>query len=268
MRKRLAWSGAIGVALMAGLGATAILAPWIAPGDPFAVAGAAFAPPGDVHPFGTDDLGRDVFTEVVRGASTSLQVGLVAALSATLIGLVIGGTAGIRGGAVDDGLMRATEFVQAVPRFFLAVTIVSLVGGRLWLIVAIIGATAWPDTARLFRSQVAAIFGRDFVIASVAAGAGDAAILVRHVLPLTRSVIAAQMSYQAGGAILAEAGLSFLGLGDPTVVSWGTLLGAAHETVREAWWMSVFPGVAVTLTVLGCNLVADSLVRRTSLPRA
>ena len=235
---------------------------WLLDADPFAVAGPALAPPDAAHPFGTDDLGRDVLAQVVHGAWNSLRVGLVAAAISVALAVLVGGAAGLRGGAVDHLLMRTTEFAQALPRFFLVITIVSLFGGQLWLIVLTLGLTAWPGPARVFRAQVLAAAGRDFVAAARAAGGGDAAILRRHVLPVTAPVLAAQVSYQAGGAILAEAGLSFLGLGDPTAMSWGTLLGAAQHFVRDAWWMSLFPGAAVMLTVLACNLIADGFVER------
>ena len=249
-----------GFAVLAVLVLVAIGRGWIARTDPFAVGGPALTSPNLNHPFGTDDLGRDVFSGVVHGAGVSLVVGFGAAISAAVIGLVIGGLAGARSGVVDHGLMRATEFVQAIPRFFLIVLTVSLFGGRLWLIIVVIALTSWPSTARVFRAQVLSTLGKDFVLAARAAGSSDLAILVRHVLPVTIAVVAAQVSYQAGGAILAEAGLSFLGLGDPKVISWGTLLGAAHHTVREAWWIAVFPGLAITCTVLGCNLLADGLL--------
>lgn len=252
---------ATGIVLLGALVLVAVCGRWMAPTDPFAVTGPALAPPSQEHPFGSDDLGRDVMSGVVHGAGISLRVGFTAAACATLIGLVIGAVAGARAGVIDHGLMRATEFVQAIPRFFLVVLVVSLFGGRLWLIVLVIALTAWPTTARVFRAQVLSTLGKDFVLAARAAGSGDAAILIRHVLPVTIAVVAAQVSYQAGGAILAEAGLSFLGLGDPTVMSWGTLLGAAHHSVREAWWIAVFPGLAITFTVLACNLLADGLLR-------
>ena len=253
-----------GLIVLGTLAVTALAAPWLATVDPFAMSGAALAHPGAAHPFGTDDLGRDVFAGVVHGARMSLQVGLVASICAISLGMLVGGAAGLRGGWLDSLLMRLTEFVQVLPRFFLVVVIVSLFGGNLWLIVLVIGLTAWPSTARVFRAQVMSISERDFVMAARAAGSRDRHILLRHVLPLAAPVLAAQVSYQAGGAILAEAGLSFLGLGDPSVLSWGTQLGAAHHMVREAWWMTLFPGLAITLTVLGCNLIADSLsVRET-----
>jgi peptide/nickel transport system permease protein len=243
--------------------ATALTAPFLAASNPADVAGQALAGPSAVHPFGTDDLGRDVFAGVVYGTRTSLVTGFVAAALSTAIAVFIGGVAALRGGPVDHLLMRGTEFVQALPRFFLIVLIVSLFGSAWLTIVLVIGLTTWPSTARVFRAQALALLGRDFVQASRAAGGSDAAILARHVWPLAQPVVAAEAAYSVGGAILAEAGLSFLGLGDPTVVSWGALLGSAQHFVREAWWMSIFPGAAITLTVLACNLLADSQSRTT-----
>lgn len=249
--------GYAGVTLLAGLLAIAVAGPWLSARDPFAVSDQALRPPDRAHLFGTDDLGRDVFAGVVHGAAVSLSVGFAAALLSAVVGVAIGGLAGIGKGTVDLALMRITEFAQALPRFFLVITLVSLFGGHLGFIVAAIGLTAWPPTARLFRAQVLSIRSRDFVAASRAAGARELAILRRHVLPMALPVLAAQLSYQAGGAILAEAGLSFLGLGDPAIMSWGAQLGTAQHFVREAWWMSAFPGIAITLTVLACNLIAD-----------
>ena len=259
-RGRRSWSGWAGSVLLLFLIVVAAASAALAPNDPFAIAGAALVPPSPGNIFGTDDLGRDVYSAVVHGAANSLKVGIVGALSAGLLGILVGGTAAMRGGWTDEALMRATEFVQALPRFFLIITIVSLFGGSLALIVAVIALTSWPDTARVFRAQVQATMGRDFVLASRAAGCSAPAILRRHILPLTVSVVAAHASYQAGNAILTEAALSFLGLGDPRVMSWGTLLGSAQYLVREGWWVSLFPGIAITLTVLGSNLLADALL--------
>ena len=253
-------SGTVGAAIVLSLLVIALLAPWLATSDPAAMSGDALRPPDSAHLFGTDDLGRDLFSGVVHGARTSLVVGFVAAALSGLVAIVVGGVAAMRGGATDQLLMRGTEFVQALPRFFLIVLVVSLFGSIYSVIILVIGLTTWPATARVFRAQVLSVLGRDFVMASRASGGSDAAILVRHVLPHARPVVAAEMSYTVGGAILAEAGLSFLGLGDPAVISWGAMLGGAQHFVREAWWMSVFPGIAITLTVLGCNLIADSLV--------
>jgi peptide/nickel transport system permease protein len=250
---------AIGVTMLSGLALVALLAPWLTTTDPSAMAGEALRPPSDDHLFGTDDLGRDLFAGVLQGTRTSLTVGFLAAALSTATALLIGGTAAMKGGAVDHLLMRGTEFIQALPRFFLIVLIVSLFGSVHSIIILVIGLTAWPSTARVFRAQTLSVLGRDFVLASRASGGSDASILVRHVWPLARAVVAAEAAYTVGGAILAEAGLSFLGLGDPTIISWGALLGAAQHFVREAWWMSVFPGAAITLSVLACNLMADSM---------
>jgi peptide/nickel transport system permease protein len=243
--------------LLALLVGVAVSARWTSPEDPFAISAPALRAPEAAHLFGTDDLGRDVFAGVVHGTSVSLAVGFAAAALSALIGIAIGGAAGI-GRRADLALMRVTEFAQALPRFFLIITLVSLFGGRLWFIVAALGLTAWPSTARVFRAQVFTLMQRDFVAASYAAGAREVGILIRHVLPLALPVLASQIAFQAGGAILAEAGLSFLGLGDPTVMSWGAQLGSAQRFVREAWWMSVFPGLAITVTVLACNLLAEA----------
>lgn len=249
-----ALAGLILIGLILGVG---LAADRLAPGDPFAISGPPLEPPGGRYPFGTDDLGRDVFAGVVHGATVSLAVGLAAAALSALLGIAIGGLAGA-GRRADLVLMRVAEFAQALPRFFLVVTVVSLFGGRLWLIVAALGLTAWPSTARVFRAQVLSLMTRDFVAASVAAGSGTLRVLARHVLPLALPVLGSQIAFQAGGAILAEAGLSFLGLGDPTVLTWGAQLGAAQRFVRDAWWMAVFPGLAITATVLACNLLAEA----------
>jgi peptide/nickel transport system permease protein len=249
-----------GLGILVGLAVVAVLAPWLAGHNPASIGAEALRPPSAAHPFGTDDLGHDVFAGVLHGARTSLVTGLLAAALSLVIAVVIGGIAAMKGGALDHLLMRATEFVQALPRFFLIVLIVSLFGSLYGLIVVVIALTTWPSTARLFRAQAMAVVGRDFVMAARASGASDWTILVRHVWPLARAVVAAEAAYTVGGAILAEAGLSFLGLGDPTVISWGALLGAANHFVREAWWMSIFPGAAITLTVLACNMLAASLV--------
>lgn len=258
----MTWGTALGSALLVSLTLVAATARWLAPADPFAVTHAALAAPSADHPFGTDDLGRDVYAGVVHGAATSLRMGFAAAACSTMIGLAVGGLAGMRSGAIDVLAMRLTEMVQAIPRFFLAALVISLFGGQLSLIILVLGLTSWPATALTFRAQVMSHMTREFVLAARAAGSSDLRILVHHVAPLALSVIAAQVSYQAGGAILAEAGLSFLGLGDPTVMSWGAMLGAAHQTMRGAWWSAVFPGLAVTTTVLACNLLSDGLVEK------
>ena len=248
-----------GALLLTGLVLVAVFAPAFIDVDPSAIAGEALVAPTAEHPFGTDDLGRDLFSGVIHGTRTSLVVGFTAATLSVLVALLVGGTAAMRDGVVDHALMRGTEFVQALPRFFLTVLIVSLFGSVHGVIILVIGLTTWPATARVFRAQVLGVLGRDFVVAARASGGSDATILLHHVLPHAAPIVAAEAAYTVGGAILAEAGLSFLGLGDPAVISWGTLLGGAQHFVREAWWMSVFPGIAIMLTVLSCNLIAGAL---------
>src|SRR5262249_54282491 len=165
--------------------------------DPFAISGQALVPPGWIHLFGSDDLGRDVFAGVVHGAATSLGVGVAAAALSAAIGLTVGGLAGLSRGTLDLTLMRATEVAQALRRFVLGMTLVSLFGGRLGLIVLALGLTAWPGTARMLRAQTQSIMTRDFVAAARAAGARDLSILARHVLPVALPVLAAQIAYQA-----------------------------------------------------------------------
>jgi len=248
-----------GLTFMLALVLVALAADGVAPHDPFAISNEVLSPPSAAHLFGTDDLGRDVFSGVVHGARVSLLVGFVSAFVATVIGVAIGGLAGYFGGLVDDGLMRLTEVFLIVPRFFLALIVVVLLGGNIWLIVLVLSLTYWPLTARVLRAQILTLRTRDYVLAARAVGTSEFRILLRHVLPHALPPVIVQASLQVGSAILVAAWLSFLGLGDPNVVSWGAMLNDAQQFVYEAWWMSVFPGLAITLTVLGVNLVADAL---------
>jgi peptide/nickel transport system permease protein len=252
-------SALIGIAVLVMLLCMALFAGLIAPGDPFATSRQVFLPPSGAHPFGTDDLGRDLYRSVVHGTRASLLVGLVTAAIATVIGAVVGAFAGYFGGFVDDILMRLTELFQVVPRFFLVLITVALFGSGIRLIILLLGLTYWPGTARLLRGQVLSLRHREHVVAARAIGVREPVILVRHVLPLALPPIITLSALTVGGAILVEAGLSFLGLGDRNVVSWGALLNDAQQFVRRAWWLSAFPGLAITLTVLGMNLLADGL---------
>ena len=214
---------------------------------------------------GIGDLGRDMFS--ARGARpqrVSLLVGFVDGHPwPEAIGVTDRrGLAGFSGGLVDDVLMRITEVFQVVPRFFLALVVVTLLGGSIWLIVLVLGLTIWPGTARLLRSQVLTLRTRDYVLAARSVGVPEGRILLRHVLPGALPPVITQNG--AAGrrrGILVEASLSFLGLGDPNVISWGVLLNDAQQLIRQAWWMSVFPGLAIMLTVLSLNLLADGTRR-------
>jgi peptide/nickel transport system permease protein len=249
----------VGGAIVLALLFVALMADRLAPYDPFAISNDVLLPPSAAHPFGTDDLGRDIYSAVLHGSRVSLLVGFVSAATATVIGVLVGSVAGYAGGLIDDGLMRVTELFQIVPRFFLALIVVAIFGSSIWLLVLLLGLTYWPGSARLVRAQVLALRARDYVLAARAVGVREGAIMLRHVLPGALPPVITQAALSVGGAILVEAGLSFLGLGDRNVVSWGALLNDAQQFVRQAWWMSAFPGLAITLTVLGLNLLADGL---------
>lgn len=246
-----------GAGLLGGLVVLAVAADLVVPGDPLHTVGPALRPPGPPYWLGTDDLGRDVFGLVAHGARTSLTVGAVAALVGALLGILVGGIAGYFGGAVDDILMRLTEFFQVTPRFFLATLVVVLFGSKLWLIVAVLGLTFWPGPARILRGQVMVLRNREFVVAARALGAREFHILARHVLPNALPPVLVTGALQVGWAVLAEASLSFLGLGDRNLPSWGQMLSSAQPFMRSAWWLGLFPGLALFAAVFGMNLLAD-----------
>ena len=237
----------------------AVLAGVVAPSDPFRASGPPLQPPSARHWLGTDDLGRDVFSGVVHGSRLSLLVGLVAALTSGLVGTLVGSVAGYFGRVADDTLMRLAELVQVVPRFFLALLVAALFGPSVGVITLLLGLTFWPSTARLLRAQILSLRRRDFVLAARALGVSEWRILAGHVLPNALPVVIVNTALQIGSAILVEAGLSFLGLGDRSVASWGNMLNSAQPLIRIAWWTSVFPGLAITLTVVAANLVGDGL---------
>ncbi len=249
----------LGLALTISVVALALCAPLIAPGDPFKSVGEALQAPSTAHWLGTDDLGRSVLAQLVHGARVSLFVGLAVALLSTSIGIVVGGLSGFFGGWVDDVLMRLTELVQVMPRFFLAILVAALFGGNTLTIVLLLGLTFWPSTARILRAQIFSLREREFVVAARAVGVPDYKILARHVLPNALPPIMVNAALQIGAAILVEAGLSFLGLGDRSNVSWGYMINNAQPFLRLAWWMSVFPGLALLITVMGVNLLGDGL---------
>lgn len=254
--------------------ALAIFGGALAPFDPFATRFGALLPPSPAHWLGTDDLGRDTFSGVLSGARASLLVGIATAAVAGLLGTAVGAIAGFYGGAVDDALMRLTELVQIIPRFFLAILVAALFGPSITFLTLLLALTFWPTTARLVRSQILTLRQREWVLAARAVGLGELRILVRHVMPHALGLIIVTSALQIGAAILVEASLSFLGLGDRSVISWGYMLNNAQPFLRVAWWLSVFPGLALVLTVLGTNLLADALyavwdpARRRPLPVA
>ena len=242
------------VVIVAGL-----LAEVIAPGNPFRTVGDPLMEPSGAHLFGTDNLGRDVFGAVIHGARTSMIVVLGVSAIASVIGLAVGIIAGYRGGWIDDLLMRTTELFQSVPRFFLVLLIVALFGAGLDNLIYVLAITSWPTLARVSRAEVLSVRDRDYVEAARSIGATDRRILLRHVLPNVLPTAMVVIALTGSRIILLEASLSFLGLGDPTVMSWGYLVSNAQRYLRVAWWMSVFHGLAIAISVLGINLMSDAL---------
>ncbi len=255
-RNRLAVVGAL---LLIALLVLVAVSPVLFPGDPFGLAGPALQPPGGRFWLGTDTLGRDVAAEVAYGARTSLLIGVGATLGAIVFGAAVGGVAGYYRGAAEIVLMRLTEFFQTIPAFILAILIVAILSPSVGAEMFAIAAVSWPGIARLVRGEFVALGGREFVLACTGLGAGDGRIILRHMLPNAASAIIAVGSLLIGTAILTEAGLAFLGLGDPNVMSWGLIIAAGRAVLRSAWWICTFPGIAILLTVLGINLVGDGL---------
>jgi peptide/nickel transport system permease protein len=217
-------------------------------------------PPSAAHPLGTDDLGRDVLARVVHGARVSLKVGFVAVGIATALGLLVGLLSGFYGGWIDAVLMRFVDMMLCFPTFFLILSVIAFLEPSIWNIMAVIGLTGWMGVARLVRAETLSLKERDFVAAARAQGAGDARIIFRHVLPNTLAPILVAATLGVAGAILTESALSFLGIGvQPPTPSWGNILTAGKDNIEYAWWLSLFPGLAILVTVLGYNLLGEGI---------
>lgn len=242
------------------VGLIAILAGVLAPNDPFTGGHNALRPPGsEGYPLGSNHLGNDILSQLLYGARVSLLVGFSVATLSTLIGITIGAIAGFFGGWVDNILMRIAEFFQTLPRLVLALIIVALFGSSLQGMIIVIAILSWPQTARVVRTGVQSVRTSAFVDAARVAGMPPGAMIVREVLPNVLASIVVVASLEVAGAILAEASLSFFGLGDPNFVSWGGMLYQAQAYLSTAWWMAVFPGVAIALVVLAFNIMGDGL---------
>ena len=251
----------MGLGLLLIMTMVTLLTPLIAPRDPAEITTAVrLLPPSATFPMGTDDLGRDVFSRVLYGGRISLSIGILAVAIAISLGTVVGAVAGYAGGWIDTTLMRLVDVFLSFPRIVLLVTVVALFSPSIALIVLVLGLTGWMGVSRLVRGQVLTVKEREFVQAARALGYSDFRILGRHILPsvLTPVIIAATLGI--GNAILAEAALSFLGLGvPPEVASWGNIIRAGAGRMLDAWWITLFPGLAIVLTVMSFNLVGDGL---------
>ncbi|SEM42148.1 peptide/nickel transport system permease protein [Bosea lupini] len=251
----------IGLAILIAVVLFAILAPSLYPQSPWRTVARPFLAPFVMErfPLGTDTLGRDIASGLAHGARVSLTIGLVSTIVALLIGVPLGAIAGYAGGFIDDALMRFTEFFQTIPSFALAIVLVAILQPKLGSIVLAIGVVSWPPVARLVRGEVLSLKTREYVQAAITIGQPTARIIWSQVLPNTIAPIIVMGSLMIGSAILLESSLSFLGLGDPNLMSWGYMVGAGRTRLLDAWWISFFPGVAIFLTVLALNLAGEGL---------
>jgi len=217
-------------------------------------------PPSAAHPLGTDDLGRDVLARIVYGARVSMKVGFVAVGIATSIGLVLGLLAGFQGGRVDAVLMRFVDIMLCFPTFFLILAAIAFLSPSIVIIMVVIGLTGWMGVARLVRAETLSLKERDFVAAARAQGTGTMRIVFRHILPNALAPILVAATLGVAGAILTESALSFLGVGvQPPTPSWGNILTVGRNYIEFAWWLSLFPGLAILVTVLGYNLLGEGI---------
>jgi peptide/nickel transport system permease protein len=238
----------------------ALFGPVIYPVDPFDLVWGPLAPPGDGGFWlGTDYLGRDVLAGIIYGARATLAVAGAAALCTVVIGLVIGALAGFYGGWVENVLMRVTEFFQVLPPLLLAMVLVALFTPSLVTIAVAIGVVSWPGVARLTRGEFLSIRKREYVLAARAIGARNSHLIWRVILPNGLPPLIVSTALVVGSAILFEAGLSFLGLSDPNVMSWGFMIGSSRDYIFDSWWAVTFPGLAIFLTVLSVSLIGDGL---------
>jgi peptide/nickel transport system permease protein len=252
-------AGMVGLALTTLVVVAGGLAGRVTAKDPFRTVADPLLAPSRHHLMGTDNLGRDMLASVMHGAKTSMIVVIGVTVIASVIGLTVGVVAGYKGGWVDDVLMRITELFQAVPRFFLVLLIVALFGAGLDNLIYVLAFTSWPTLARVTRAEVLSVRDRDYVEAARSIGATDRRIILRHVVPNVLPTALVVIALTGSRIILLEASLSFLGLGDPSVMSWGYLVSNAQRFLRVAWWMSVYPGLAIAVAVLGINLMSDAL---------
>jgi peptide/nickel transport system permease protein len=231
------------------------------PTDPWRMVQRPFMAPLEIDGFllGTDTLGRDITAGIIHGARVSLLIGLVSTAVALLIGVPLGAIAGYFGGLIDDAAMRFTEIFQTIPSFALAIVLVAILQPSLASIVLAIGIVSWPPVARLVRGEVLSLRSREYVQAAITVGQSTSRIIFTQVLPNTLAPIIVMASLMVATAILLESSLSFLGLGDPNLMTWGYMVGAGRTRLIDAWWISFFPGLAIFLTVLALNLVGEGL---------
>lgn len=258
MKNRLALAGGSIVILLFIVSA---LAPWLAPYDPNQInLDLVLAPPSSAHPFGTDQLGRDVLSRMIWGTRISLKVGFVATGISILIGTILGAISGFYGRWVDALVMRFTDIMLCFPTFFLILAVIAFLEPSIWNIMIIIGVTGWMGITRLVRADFISLKERDYVQAARTIGAGDLRIIFIHILPNAMASVLVAATLGVAGAILVESALSFLGIGvQPPTPSWGNILTAGKDNIDIAWWLSLYPGLAILITVLGYNLLGEGI---------
>ena len=251
----------MGGIIVLGLFIVAFLAPIISPYNPNDIDRKnILAPPSIHHPFGTDDLGRDVLSRMIYGAGISLLVGFVAVGIATAIGIFFGAMAGYYGRWIERIIMRFIDIMLTIPTFFLILAVIAFVEPSIWNIMIVIGLTGWMGVARLVRAEFLSIKERDYVVAARALGASDSRIIFRHILINSMAPVLVSAVLGIAGAVLTESALSFLGIGvQPPTPSWGNILTLGKDNIEIAWWLSVFPGLAILITVLGYNLLGEGI---------
>lgn len=253
----------IGITIIAILSLAAIFAPLISPYDPAEIdRGSLLVSPSIKHLMGTDSLGRDLFSRIVFGARISLSIGLIAVGIATFIGVILGSIAGFYGRWLDSLIMRFVDLMLCFPTFFLILAVVAILGPSIFNIMIVIGLTSWMGVARLVRAEILSLKQREFIQAARAVGASGFRIILWHLLPNAVAPIMVSAILGIAGAILVESALSFLGLGvQPPIASWGNLLIEAKSTLGIAWWLTLYPGLFILITILGFNLIGEGLRR-------
>jgi ABC-type dipeptide/oligopeptide/nickel transport system permease subunit len=262
MRRLIATrNGAVGLFLVAVVLCTGILGPLVTPYDPYAIdMDTALSPPSLAHPLGTDFFGRDVLSRLIIGARISLQVSILARLIAVVLGTILGLCAGYFGGRVDGIIMRLADITLAYPALLLLIAVIAAVGPSLASLIIALGVVGWAGVARLVRAQVLSIKEREFVLAIRSIGGSPLNIITRHLLPNCSSQLIVIYSMGLGMAVMAESSMSFLGLGaQPPLPSWGSMISSGLDYLRVAPWLSLAPGVAITMVVLGFNMLGDAL---------
>jgi peptide/nickel transport system permease protein len=239
----------------------AFFAPYISPYDPNAIdRKQILEPPGILHPLGTDNLGRDVLSRIIYGSRISLAVGFVAVGIATFIGMILGAFAGYYGSWTERVIMRFIDIMLTFPTFFLILAVIAFIGPSIWNIMIVIGFTSWMGVARLVRAEFLSLKEREFVLAAKAMGSSDRRIIFRHIMLNSMAPVLVSAVLGVAGAVLTESALSFLGLGvQPPTPSWGNILTLGKDNIEIAWWLSLYPGLAILITVLSYNLVGEGL---------